>query len=241
MRKALLGTVLCLAAAMLSGGSGPPAATGTAPSSPSTSTTPTPSPSVRTKAKDLAELKSSLVTAKDLGKPWVRPASVSSNGKAGEICPGHHSAAAAVRTTASTGTKLTEGSGSGKNIGSFSLSTLTTADASALRTAFQKDQRVCARYTDASRLYVVRTAGGPTSLEHADEVVAAWAERICYDKAHRKLAYARHVVVARSGRVITYVEYAFLTVAAAPSAKDFTRAERLVEVQLAKVAQQVTA
>ena len=37
------------------------------------------------------------------------------------------------------------------------------------------------------------------------------AERIYYDKAHKKLAYARHTVVARSGRVVTYVSYAFLT------------------------------
>jgi len=65
----------------------------------------------------------------------------------------------------------------------------------------------------------VRTAEGPTSLEPADEVIAAWAERIYYDKAHRQLAYTRHVVVSRTERVVTYVEYAFLLVPADPQAK----------------------
>ena len=33
----------------------------------------------------------------------------------------------------------------------------------------------------------------------SDEVLGAWAERIYYDKAHKKLAYARHYLVLRTG------------------------------------------
>lgn len=68
-------------------------------------------------------------------------------------------------------------------------------------------------------------------------MVAVWAERIYYDKAHTQLAYARHVAVARTGRVVTYVEYAFLIAQGDPKAKDFDPVTRLITVQLKKVAQ----
>ena len=42
---------------------------------------------------------------------------------------------------------------------------------------------------------------GPTAADNADEVVLSRAERIYYDKAHKKLAYARHAVAVRTGRV----------------------------------------
>ena len=80
------------------------------------------------------------------------------------------------------------------------------------------------------------TVEGPTSADNADEILHSRAERIYYDKAHKKLAYARHTVVARTGRVVTYVSYAFLTTKNDPGAKDFSRASRLLEIQLAKVA-----
>ena len=63
------------------------------------------------------------------------------------------------------------------------------------------------------------------------------AERIYYDKAHKKLAYARHTVAARTGRVVTYVSYAFLTTKKDPDAEDFTRTQKLLDIQLARVAE----
>ena len=43
-------------------------------------------------------------------------------------------------------------------------------------------------------------------------------------------------MVVRTGRVVTYVSYAFLTTKKDPGAKDFSRASRLLEIQSAKVA-----
>jgi hypothetical protein len=63
------------------------------------------------------------------------------------------------------------------------------------------------------------------------------AERIYYDKAHKKLAYARHTVAARTGPVVTYVSYAFLTTKKDPDAEDFTRTQKLLDIQLARVAE----
>ena len=82
---------------------------------------------------------------------------------------------------------------------------------------------------------MVYSEEGPTAADNADEIVTSRAERIYYDKAHKKLAYARHTVVARSGRVVTYVSYAFLTTKQDPKATDFTRTQRLLDIQLAKV------
>ena len=131
---------------------------------------------------------------------------------------------------------LTQGKGDGKNIATFELSTVTGTESSVLRAAYAKDARACAAYRDGSGLYVVRSVEGPTSVAGADEVVGRWAERIYYDKAHKKLAYARHYVVLRTGRVLTYVSYAFLTVTADPKAEDFSRTEALAAKQLSKIA-----
>ena len=68
----------------------------------------------------------------------------------------------------------------------------------------------------------------------SDEVLGAWAERIYYDKAHRKLAYARHYLVLRTGDVVTYVSYAFLAVDEDARAEDFARASKLAARQLTK-------
>jgi hypothetical protein len=174
------------------------------------------------------------VSAADLGKPWTQPKAVSKvKGKKGEICPGHASAADKVSVTAGAAANLTEGRGAGKNIASFSLTTLADDSDSALVAAYAKDQQACARYRDGSGLFVLRSTEGPASVA-GTKLVTSWAERIYYDKAHTKLAYARHTLVARQGRVVTYLSYAFLTVKKDPRAKDFGRASRLLEVQLSK-------
>ena len=160
-----------------------------------------------------------IVTAADLGKPWVEPKKVPSAGKASEACPGKPSAAEEVATVASVRRDLTEGKGQGVNIGTFRLGTLPSEDATDLRAAYAKDNATCKTFTDANKLFVVYSEEGPTAADNADEIVMSRAERIYYDKAHKKLAYARHTVAARTGRVVTYVSYAFLTTKKDPNAE----------------------
>ncbi len=182
-----------------------------------------------------ADLKKGLVTARDLGAPWIQPKSVNSaGGKKGELCPGHQSATTKVLSKEAASANFTEGKGTGKNIATFSLSTLPGPDGTALKAAYAADQKACATYKDAAGLYVVRSVEGPSSVTNADELVAAWAERIYYDKSHKKLAYARHYLVTRTGQLVTYFSYAFLTTKKDPNAKDFTRASDLLAVQLKK-------
>jgi hypothetical protein len=153
-------------------------------------------------------------------------------GKKNEVCPGHVSALRATRSTAEVSADFTEGTGTGKNIASFRIRTLPDEDDGALVTAYHKDQKACAKYTDGAGFSVVRTVEGPSSIHGADRV-ATWVERIYYVKPH-KLAYARHYLVARQGRVVTSISYAFLPVTDDPDAKQFDRASKLLRVQLAK-------
>ena len=240
MGKSLRGClllILCIALVGCGAGSTPiPLGAQSAPLSTSSQTAaPTSSPPKRTQAQDTADLKKVLVTSRDLGVPWIQPKSVAtSGGKKGEVCPGHSSAVAKVPPRAAVQANFTEGKGAGKNIATFELSTLTGEESSALKAAYISDQRACARYKDASGLYVVRSLEGPSSVTGADEVVGSWTERIYYDKSHKNLAYARHNLVARSGHVVTYLSYAFLTVKKDPEAKDFARATRLLAIQLMK-------
>jgi hypothetical protein len=198
-----------------------------APASPS-------SPSAGPKAPDAAELKKGLVTARDLGAPWIQPKSVTTSGNKGEVCPGHKTATTKVLSGAGAQANFTEGKGAGKNIATFRLATLPGPDSAALKAAYAQDQRVCASYKDAAGFYVVRSEEGPRSVTDADELVASWSERIYHDKSHQKLAYARHYLVARTGQLVTYISYAFLTVKKDPDAKDFTPAADLLGVQLKK-------
>src|SRR3954454_8897649 len=167
-----------------SGAARPPSAT--SPALPSASS----SPSSPTKKEDAAKLKKALVTASDLGKPWTQPKTVATvKGKKGEICPGHTSAVDKVPTIAVAAASFTEGRGAGKNIASFSLTTLADVSDGTLAAAYAKDQKACAHYRDGSNFFVVRSIEGPTTVGGLHPVTA-WAERIYYDRQHTRLAYA---------------------------------------------------
>ena len=245
MRRMLVGQVLLLSCALAGCSSSPSTAPPDSPPAAPTSAspaadTPSPSPSARTKAQDAADVKKALVSASDLGSPWTRPKTVSRvKAKKDEVCPGHVSKASEVKFTADARVDLTEGKGAGKNIATFGLSTLADEDDSTLVAAYEQDHEECASYKDGSGLFVVRTAEGPDSVD-GTPVLAGWAERIYYDKSHKKLAYARHYLVTRQGRVVTFFSYAFLTEKKDPKAKDFGRASRLLEEQLAKNTQVFT-
>ncbi len=243
MRKSLLVGLLVVLGTLLGacGAATPDAPAAAPPPSPATSASPvtraTASPSVPAPppAPTAAELKKALITARDLGDPWVQPKSVStSKGKKGELCPGHVSATSKVPPRPAVSANFTEGKGDGRNIASFELSTADDAQSIALRSAYAKDQKACATYVDGSGFHVVRSVEGPASVTGADEVLGTWAERIYYDKAHKKLAYARHYLVLRTGDVVTYVSYAFLTKKGDPKAKDFSSTTKLAGRQLSK-------
>lgn len=235
MRRMLAGHVLLLSwvlVACTSGSSTAPPDPDPAASASEASAT----PPARTKAEDAADLKKALVSAQDLGSPWTRPKSVSRvKGKRGEVCPGHVSAVDEVPMIAEASVNLTEGRGDGKNIASFSVRTLAddAAGEGALVAAYDQDQKACGSFKDGSDLFVVRTQEGPESVD-GTAVLAGWAERIYFDKSHKKLAYARHYLIALDERVLTYVSYAFLTEKKDPKAKNFSRTSRLLEVQLGK-------
>ena len=235
MGKSLVGGLLLVLFAFA--GCGADSTTGPAGSSgPSTLTQSpaSPSASAQPRTLDTADLKKGLVTSRDLGAPWIQPKSVATAGSKGELCPGHRSATSKLPSTAAAEANFTEGKGTGKNIATFRLSTLPGADSGALKAAYATDQNVCGKYKDAAGFYVVRFAEGPTSVTNADELIASWSERIYYDKSHKKLAYARHYLITRTGQLVTYVSYAFLTTKSDPDAKDFTRAADLLAVQLKK-------
>ena len=235
MRKWLAGCLLVAVFGVLAG-CGADTASDPAAASAAPSATPSESPSAspEPKALNAADLKKGLVTADDLGAPWVQPKSVATAGRKGEICPGQQSADKEVLSGASAKADFTEGEGAGKNIATFHLSTLAGEDAGALEAAYAEDHKACAEYKDGAGLYVVRSEEGPESVPNAEELVASWAERVYYDKSHKKLAYARHYLVARTGQLVTYVSYAFLTTKEDPKAKDFTRASELLAIQLSK-------
>jgi hypothetical protein len=240
MRDTLVGVVAVLCTTLglcttLAGCAATPNGASTAPqtqeSQTSTPAPASPSASRRTKAQDAADLKKALVKARDLGDPWIQPKAVSVvKAKKGEVCPGHVSTVDKVTFTAHASTDLTEGRGVGKNIASIRLAMLPDEDGNALVAAYAADQKACARYRESGYYWVVRSVEGPTTFAGA-EPVAVWAERIYYDKQHKKLAYARHILVVRQGRLVTYLSYAFLTTKKDPSAKDFTRASRLLAAQ----------
>ncbi len=232
MRRNLTGAALLLLVSLTA--CTPTATTPTsAASAPGPSITLTPSATARTAAEEAGDVKTALVDARDLGEPWVKPKSVSrSGGKKGEVCPGHVSGLRTVRFTAEASTDLTQGRGAGKNIASYELQLLPDEDIAPLVEALRADQEACAKYQDTSGFSVVRTVEGPATVA-SSPLVATWAERVYYVKPH-KLAYARHYLVARRGRVVTTVGYAFLTSKKDPEAKDFSAASRLLQVQLDK-------
>jgi hypothetical protein len=232
VRRNLIGAALLLLVPLAACTPTPTKPTSAA-SAPGPSITPTPAATARTTAEDAGDVNKALIDAHDLGAPWVKPKSVSrSGGKKGEVCPGHVSGLRAVRFTAEASTDLTEGRGAGKNIASYELQLLPNDDIAPLVEALKADQEACAKYTDATGFSVVRTAEGPATVA-SSPLVAAWAERVYYVKPH-KLAYARHYLVARQGRVVTTVGYAFLTSKGDPEATDFSAASRLLQVQLDK-------
>jgi hypothetical protein len=176
------------------------------------------------------------VTADDLGRPWVLVRGGLTAGEVQPGCPGKPSAVRRLAPVAQVGRDLTEGPGELVNGASFGLATLRNINGSAVRDAWRADTRACREHTDASDFFVVYRQEGPSSARNADEILFSRADRIYFDRGDAEPAYARHTLVARTGRVVTTVSYTFLVSDADVETGDFTRATRLLERQLAKVA-----
>ncbi|GAA3628276.1 hypothetical protein [Microlunatus ginsengisoli] len=231
---AAIAAVLVSGSACSAGQASSPAA---APAPPAAASTASPSASAQppTKAGDLAAAKRALITAKELGDPWVAVKTVNSVGGKDEACPGKPTTDATVKPLASATARFTAGRAKGAGIGVFGVSSYAdSADVATFREALPKVLAACASYTDASKMYVVlKTTDGP-AIDGAD---ATWqyAERVYYDAKHTKLAYARHYVIALHGRAVSAVQYAFLTEKSDPNANDFSRTEQMARKQLANV------
>ena len=186
---------------------------------------------VPTKAQDLAAAKQSAMTASVLGKPWVAPKKVNtSGGKANEACPGKPALDVLAPPRVRWITSFTRGTKPGASIARFTVVTVPDAG-TAHRAAWARTAKACKTYQDAAGLYVVTALEGPTTASGADDAVSR-TERVYYDADHRRLAYARHFISARTGRAITTLEYDFLAPKSDPRAKDFTPAQALLALQL---------
>jgi hypothetical protein len=219
-----------------------PTATTAQPSAtiaPGHSPTPTPTPDASRppdQRDDRAALQRALVTADDLGRPWVVVKGGPPAGAVQAGCPGKPSAVRRLDPVAEVHRDLTEGPGELVNGASFGLATLPDTDGSAVRAAWQADTRACREHTDASDFFVVYRQEGPSSARNADEMLFSRVERIYFDRGDAEPAYARHTVVARTGRVVTSVSYTFLVSESSAETGNFAPTRKLLERQLAKVA-----
>lgn len=205
----------------------------TASASPSAPNEPTPSPTLPEVKADRAAVRQALVTAADLGKPWVE---ADGPAETDEACPGTRSAVARLAWRAEDRRGLTRGAGELVNGAIFGLATLPGADASKVRDAWRTDTGACREHTDPDDYYVVYRELEPTPVRGADEVVFRRIERVYFDRGDEEPAYARHTLVARSGRVVTTLTYSFLTSESDPEATDFSAATELLQTQLGKAA-----
>jgi hypothetical protein len=181
-------------------------------------------------------LEKALVTAADLGPPWVAAEGNAPTEVPATACPGRPSKVGMLSSVAGARRNLTEGRGELINGAVFRLATMPDTDGSAVRSAWQADTKACRAHTDADDFYVVYRLEGPTSAKNADEILFSRAERIYFDRGDTEPAYARHTVIARTGRVVTSVSYTFLIENSDAEAGNFSRASNLLDVQLAKVA-----
>ncbi len=197
---------------------------------------PSPSPTHADAAADLAAAKKSLVTAGDLGKPWVAVKAVNQTGTHGDACPGTPTTDATVKPLAEAGAQFTAGTKPGAAIGVVSVWTYADGkDVDTYRDTLRKVLAACASYVDGNKLHVVLTPVDSSAISKADETWR-YTERVYYDAKHTKLAYARHYVITRHGRELSSIQRAFITDKADPNAEDFSTTDKMAQVQLSKLA-----
>lgn len=225
---------LALSATLLAG-----CASGSSPkASPSPSPTPSPTPTLPPVATDTASLKASLVTAADVGAPWVTPKGGKvnrTNTAKGDLCPGHKDVFARVPGRASAEVNMTEGTKQGAAIGSYQLVAYDPAKIDAWRAAFTAANAECKAFVSPEKLWVTtETLAEPSTLDGCDEVLAR-IQRVYADRTRKTLYYVRQVVQCRVGRVVVEFEHAFIQPKTDPTGADFAKTVTLTAKQVAKL------
>lgn len=205
-------------------------------SAPSPSPSVSPTPTLPPVAADEANAKAALLTAAELGKPWVQPKSVNEQKNAkGEFCPGVKDDDEVVKPRAKADVDMTEGTQRGAPIGSFAVFTYDPAQIDAWRAAYAGVTEKCKTYVAADKTHVTtEPLTSPPAVDGADEVVGR-IERIYADAAHKTLYYVRPALEARFGRVVVYVQYSYIQPKTDPTGKDLTTIGALLAKQAAKV------
>ncbi len=201
--------------------------------SPSPSTEASPTATLPSRKADSATVRKALVTAADLGKPWVQTDSPPDSDAA---CPGRRSAVDRLALRAAARRDLTRGAGELVNGATFRLATLPGPDAAKVQAAWESDTRACRQHTDTDDYYVVYRVVDAGPVRGADDVLIRRVERVYFDRGDDEPAYARHTLVARSGRVVVAVTHSFLTSESDPDAGDFSETTELLQTQLTKAA-----
>lgn len=243
----IAGGLVALAACLVSGcGSGsaaappaaqsapPPATTVPAESTPSESTpsdpTPAdPTPSASASSAGGVNLKSMMLTGKELGSSWTGGAGTDSAALSPTDCPEKQISAVPVdsRWAMSFAPK-----GKQVPIVTVRLVALASPDTSALKTAYAADVKSC-KNVKATQLTMTDSAEGPKSIKGADEVVSTYVRR--YTAGSNQPVFTRQVIVTRKGNVVSRVEYGNVVDAKDPQGKDFGPATAIAEKQLAKI------
>jgi hypothetical protein len=196
-------------------------------------TRPGPSATLPPATHDERTIETALVTAADLGPPWVDRDTVHQVGT-NELCPGQQNAAARAPARASAKRRMTEGTKPTAAIAWFAVRAYTPADTDTWRDAFIAAARACPSWRSAEGAYVELTLVPPPAVVGADETLAH-LERGYADQTKKTLQYVRHYYEARSGRVVSALELAYVPPRSDPRGVDMTTSAALLEEQVAKV------
>lgn len=230
-RHALTALVLATVTAC-GGGGGTPAAS---PSPTTASPTPSPTPTLPPVATDTAAVKAAIVTAADLGTPWVTPKEVNRAAtKKGELCPGKKNEQSRVAPRATASVQMTEGTKAGAAIASFDVHAFDPARIEAYRAAFAAATKDCATFTAIENTYVTVEDVAAPAIAGVDWSVAR-IERIYADSSRKQLYYVRQTIKAGVGRSVVALEHAFVQPKTDPTGADFTKTARLLTKQVDKV------
>jgi hypothetical protein len=199
------------------------------------SQTPSPTPTLPTVAADKATAKKAVITAAELGKPWVTPKAVNQakQEQKGDLCPGQPNARTLHKPRTRAELDHTEGSKAGAAIGSFSVRTYGFGEEQAWRDALAKTHAGCKSWTSLEKLYVELEVVTSPAIPGADEVVVH-IERIYADKTKKTLHYVRHYYEAWTSRVVSSFELAYIQPKSDPTGKDLTKSSELFAKQVAK-------
>ena len=229
MRRYGTGLAIALALTACGGSGGSPGA------QPSPSETASPTPTLPSVGQDKKLVKRAVVTAAELGKPWVQPKEVNKTKvKKGELCPGQANSMTIAPPRADDVRRLTEGTKPAAPIASFGVRAYAFGEEQKWRDAFAAADKGCASWKSAEGAHVtLETIADPPVIAGADEVLVH-IERVYADKTKKTLYYVRHYWEARIGRIVATVELAYIQPKSDPTGKDLDHSAPLVVQQVAK-------